>query len=278
MVGFSWWWSSPSRPRPTGAVLLLNCSGQFLVCLSVRSSSSKIVYRELLRLFPAPMGAGKRGGGSLPAHFTRGGALGEPSPRDFRFRSGSPHISPRRRHFPSWSVSGGWTQRGQCDAPRGEEGDRKARRQGMPREAFQPGDLAFPQISAPARAPRPLLPPSARLNACDCNLKNFQDKTKSRSDREQVRRPSRRAAVTSRPHPAPAPTPTRPARPPAAWHAGWCPRPRTHSLSRLFCTFSVGQSSASTGPDVRSEGPQPSSEAGPRRAQPLRGLKSPGPD
>ena len=26
---------------------------------------------------------------------------------------------------------------------------------GVPREAFQPGDLAFPQISAPARAPRP---------------------------------------------------------------------------------------------------------------------------
>ena len=37
---------------------------------------------------------------------------------------------------------------------------RKARRSGVPREAFQPGDLAFPQISAPARAPRPLFSPS----------------------------------------------------------------------------------------------------------------------
>ena len=151
MVGFSWWWSSPSRPRPTGAVLLLNCSGQFLVYL--RSSSSKIVYRELLRLFPAPTGAGKRGGGSLPAHFTRGGALGEPSPREFR--TGSPHIPPRRRHFPSLSVSGGWTQRGQCDAPRGEEGGRKARRQGMPREALKPGDLFFPPDLCPRARPSP---------------------------------------------------------------------------------------------------------------------------
>ena len=31
---------------------------------------------------------------------------------------------------------------------------------GVPREAFQPGDLALPQILAPARAPRPLFSPS----------------------------------------------------------------------------------------------------------------------
>ena len=35
---------------------------------------------------------------------------------------------------------------------------------GVPREAFQPGDLAFPQISAPARAPRPLFSPSGNTH------------------------------------------------------------------------------------------------------------------
>ena len=40
---------------------------------------------------------------------------------------------------------------GECGAPRGGGGGegRKARRQGVPRETFQPGNLAFPQISAP---------------------------------------------------------------------------------------------------------------------------------
>ena len=33
---------------------------------------------------------------------------------------------------------------------------------GVPQEAFQPGDLAFPQIPAPARAPRPLFSPSRK--------------------------------------------------------------------------------------------------------------------
>ena len=47
---------------------------------------------------------------------------------------------------------------GECGAPREER--RNSRRQGVPREAFQPGDLEFPQISAPARGPRPLLSPS----------------------------------------------------------------------------------------------------------------------
>ena len=32
---------------------------------------------------------------------------------------------------------------------------------GVPREAFQPGNLAFPPISSPARAPRPLFSPSS---------------------------------------------------------------------------------------------------------------------
>ena len=37
---------------------------------------------------------------------------------------------------------------------------------GVPREAFWPGDLAFPQISAPARAPRPLFSPSGNTLQC----------------------------------------------------------------------------------------------------------------
>ena len=47
---------------------------------------------------------------------------------------------------------------GECGAPRG--GGPKFTASGVLREAFQPGDLAFPQISAPARAPRPLFSPS----------------------------------------------------------------------------------------------------------------------
>ena len=74
------------------------------------------------------------------------------------------------------------------------EGGRNARRAGVPREAVQPGDLIFPQISAPARAPRPLFPPSARLNACDCNLKNFL----TRRDEEQER-PRAGAATVAAP-------------------------------------------------------------------------------
>ena len=48
---------------------------------------------------------------------------------------------------------------GECGPPRGE-GGRKSRRSGVPGEAFQPGDPAFAQISAPARAPRPRCSPS----------------------------------------------------------------------------------------------------------------------
>ena len=57
------------------------------------------------------------------------------------------------------SVSGGWTAGGEYGPPRGEGGP-EFTASGVPREDFQPGDLAFPQISAPARAPRPLFSPS----------------------------------------------------------------------------------------------------------------------
>ena len=49
---------------------------------------------------------------------------------------------------------------GECGAPRGEGEWRDVQRAGVPREAFLPGNLAFPQISAPASAPHPLLSPS----------------------------------------------------------------------------------------------------------------------
>ena len=48
------------------------------------------------------------------------------------------------------------------------------RRQGVPREAFQPGYLAFPRSSAPARAPRPLFynppetPPAIERKSVSC--------------------------------------------------------------------------------------------------------------
>ena len=40
---------------------------------------------------------------------------------------------------------------------------------GVPQEAFQPGDLDFPQISAPARAPRPLFV-TLRKHLCGSSL------------------------------------------------------------------------------------------------------------
>ena len=49
----------------------------------------------------------------------------------------------------------------ECGAPRGE-GGAKCTASGVPREAFQPGDPAFPPISAPPRAPRPLFSPSGK--------------------------------------------------------------------------------------------------------------------
>ena len=42
---------------------------------------------------------------------------------------------------------------GECGAPRGKEG--RCTASGVPREAFQPGDLVFPQISAPRARPSP---------------------------------------------------------------------------------------------------------------------------
>ena len=45
---------------------------------------------------------------------------------------------------------------GECGAPRGGRGGIHGV-QGVPREAFQPGDLAFPPISSPARRTRPLV-------------------------------------------------------------------------------------------------------------------------
>ena len=54
-------------------------------------------------------------------------------------------------------VSGGWKQ-GASTAGLGE-GGRNAPRQGVPRETFWPGSLAFPQISAPVRPPRPCFHP-----------------------------------------------------------------------------------------------------------------------
>ena len=50
-------------------------------------------------------------------------------------------------------------QRGRVRRALGE-GGRKSRRQGVTREAFQPGDLEFSQIPAPTRRTRPLLSPS----------------------------------------------------------------------------------------------------------------------
>ena len=56
------------------------------------------------------------------------------------------------------SMDGG-NSGGECGAPRGE-GRADFAASGVPREAFQPGDLAFAPISAPARPPRPLFSPS----------------------------------------------------------------------------------------------------------------------
>ena len=52
---------------------------------------------------------------------------------------------------------------------------RKARRQGVPREKFQPGNLAFPQISAPAVHPPPLE-----------TLQTKKEQTKSASAEEKI--------------------------------------------------------------------------------------------
>ena len=56
------------------------------------------------------------------------------------------------------SMDGG-NSGGECGAPRGE-GRAEFTASGVPREAFQPGDLALAPISAPARPPRPLFSPS----------------------------------------------------------------------------------------------------------------------
>ena len=62
-------------------------------------------------------------------------------------------------------------QRGRVRRASGE-GGRNSRPEftasGVPQEAFQPGDLAFPQISGPPRAPRPLFSPSGNTPVGTC--------------------------------------------------------------------------------------------------------------
>ena len=78
--------------------------------------------------------------------------LQPPSGPDF---AQQPHPTQSRRHECFRRVNSG----GECGAPPGV-GGRKARRQGVPQEAFQPGDLDFPR-SLPPRAPlAPLFSPS----------------------------------------------------------------------------------------------------------------------
>ena len=74
-------------------------------------------------------------------------ALGPRRARDSRYISGGKDHPDQLECFRR--VNSG----GECGAPR--ERGRNLRRQGVPREALKPGDLAFLPISVPARAPRP---------------------------------------------------------------------------------------------------------------------------
>ena len=68
---------------------------------------------------------------------------------------------------PSSVLSGGWTAG--ASAARLGGGGAEATASGVPREAFHPGDLAFPQISAPrARPSPPVLQPSGNTSVGTC--------------------------------------------------------------------------------------------------------------
>ena len=64
---------------------------------------------------------------------------------------------------------------GECGAPRGGGGP-EFTASGVPQAAFQPGDLAIPQISAPRARPSPPVchPPETLLCVCVCGALNFQ--------------------------------------------------------------------------------------------------------
>ena len=88
-----------------------------------------------------------------PLHAARGAARAGPRPRP----------RPRRRPIWSWRrlggvLSGEGEQRGRVRRASGG-GGAEFTASGVPQEAFQPGDLAFHEISTPTRAPRPLFSP-----------------------------------------------------------------------------------------------------------------------
>ena len=100
---------------------------------------------------------------------------------------------------------------GECaGAPRGRKG-RKARRQGVPREAFQPGDLALPR-SLPPRAPfAPCFTEHSREKRCLTRQFCSQVPARpgafgprgSRARRREARRGTRRAGSAAAPPAAP---------------------------------------------------------------------------
>ena len=103
------------------------------------------------------------GGGGLPGGCARWGVTEAPPP--LRLPPPFDAIPARQLGVAESRKSGVFPEEGEqreCGAP-GGEGGAEFTASGVPREAFQPGDLAFPQISAP-RA-RPLFSPSGNTPA-----------------------------------------------------------------------------------------------------------------
>ena len=107
-----------------------------------------------------------------PGTGTRPRRFGGPEPRPARQRC-SPSASPSR--CCCWRVNKGGRVR-----PASRGGGPECTASGVPREAFQPGDLAFPQISAPALPARPLFAPSRNTASSRKRRERLSERTPAR--------------------------------------------------------------------------------------------------